>query len=212
MFGRFDPADTDRRVGATRRTTHAFYRTRRGQWMVTSLAARDWDPVQSSSVPMDRLRFGDFTGDGVTDVLAVSNGRWSISQSARGSWRRLNRHLDDPVRNLFIANMDADDNIDDILRLDIEHTNSRWTSAARTRMTWYRSKNGREPWTRWKEYDFGYDRSWETVVPRYGFVGRFGLTPRGGTLVIDPLRYGNFHSDAARVVGASLSWKSAFPY
>ena len=35
---------------------------------------------------MSRLRFGDFTGDGVTDVLAVQNGRGLTGVRERISW------------------------------------------------------------------------------------------------------------------------------
>lgn len=74
-FGRFDPHIRDHRPGVTRRTTHAFRRTPSGEWLVTSLSAPAWQHAQSSSFPMSKLRFGDFTGDGVTDVLAVQNGK-----------------------------------------------------------------------------------------------------------------------------------------
>jgi hypothetical protein len=63
-FGRFDPNIRDHGPGVTRRTTHAFRRTRSGQWQVTPLSAPAWQNAQSSSLPMSQLRFGDFTGDG----------------------------------------------------------------------------------------------------------------------------------------------------
>ena len=40
----------------------------------------------SSGFPMSALRFGDFDGDGVTDVLAKENGRWAISSGAALPW------------------------------------------------------------------------------------------------------------------------------
>jgi hypothetical protein len=70
-FGRFDLNVRDDRPGAARRKTHAFRRAPDGQWFVTPLSRVDWKPAESSSFPMNRLWFGDFTGDGVTDVLAV---------------------------------------------------------------------------------------------------------------------------------------------
>ena len=212
VFGRFDPNDRDERPGATRRTTHAFRRARTGQWVVTPLTTRDWQPVASSRFPMNELRFGDFTGDGVTDVLAVESGRWAISRSARGTWRRLNRTLGDEVANLYIANMDADDNIDDILRLDIETRGRSNTPARITRARWWRSKNGREPWQLWKSYEFKFSNTPEFVTPRDGFVGRFGAAPGGGTLIIGPTRFGHFHSKAAGTTRALRDWKSVFAY
>ena len=213
VFGRFDPNVRDHRPGATRRTTHAFLRGRTGQWLVTPLTGRDWQPVQSSSFPMSKLRFGDFTGDGVTDVLAVESGHWAISESARSGWRRLNPTLGDAVENLFIANMDADDNIDDLLRLDTKTWIGGSSSTARfTRATWYRSKNGREPWRLWKDHEFAYTVSPETVSPGYAFAGRFGAAPGGGTLVIGPTRLGYFHSQAEIAAGAAPDWTSVFAY
>ena len=212
-FGRFDPRQRDHRPGVTRRTTHAFQRASDGQWFVTPLSGPDWKPVQSSSFPMNQLRFGDFTGDGVTDVLAVESGRWAISESATSPWRRLNASLGDAVRILFIANMDADDNIDDILRLEREEiqVNDR-PRENRVKFTWWRSKNGIEPWRRWKEYTFRYVVGPEFVPPYVGFAGRFGAAPGGGTLVIDPSRFGHFFSVAETDVGAALDWTSLFPY
>jgi hypothetical protein len=215
QFGRFDPSQRDHRPGATRRTTHAFWRkpTDR-QWRVTPLSSPDWKPVQSSRFPMKQLRFGDFTGDGVTDVLAVENGRWAISESATGTWRRLNSRLGNAVENLIIANMDPNDNIDDILRLErqIKRTQIGSLSRVRTTFTWWRSKNGTEPWRKWKDYVFEFIDSREVVLPTFGFAGRFGAAPGGGTLVIDQNRLGHFYSEAEIAAGAAPDWTSLFPY
>jgi hypothetical protein len=213
-FGRFDPSVRDDRPGATRQTTHAFRRAPDGQWFVTPLTGPDWEPVQSSSFPLGKLRFGDFTGDGVTDVLAVNGGRWSISEAARGSWHRLNDTLGDDVSGLFIANLDADDNIDDVLKLDrsVVHTTNANEFVAK--LVWWRSKNGTQPWVKLKSYSytFTYTGFSDHVLPVYGFAGRFGAAPGGGTLIIDPFRRGQFFSPAEALVGASPEWSSLFAY
>jgi hypothetical protein len=72
---------------------------------VTPLSAADWQPVPRSSVPPERLRFGDFTGDGVTDVLAVVSGRRAISESARMRWRALNADTGEAALRSFISAM-----------------------------------------------------------------------------------------------------------
>jgi hypothetical protein len=51
---------------------HAFWRMLDGEWRVTSLSAPNWQHEQSLSFPMSELRFGDFTGDGVTYVLGAT--------------------------------------------------------------------------------------------------------------------------------------------
>jgi hypothetical protein len=166
---------------------------------------------------MSELRFGDFTGDSVTDVLAVENGHWAISESAISQWRTLNQTLSDPVRNknIFIANMDADDNIDDVLRLDREVISGGQqgvpTDSELARLTWRRSKNGTATWALWKSYPFMYPvDNPDYVPPSFGFVGRFGTAPGGGAMVIDASRIGHFFSPAQGAQGAE--WLSLFPY
>lgn len=215
QFGRFDPNVRDHRPGARLPTTHAFWRRADGQWFVTPLSHPDWQPAQSSGFPMSKLRFGSFGGFGNTDVLAVENGHWAISESASGPWRTLNQTLSDPVENLYIANMDPDDNIDDILRLDRQVLTSTLGGIEyqRVQLTWWRSKNGRESWKQWKTYTFQYPVVPETVPVHFGFVGRFGAAqPGGSTLVIDENRVGQFFSSTEKIGGASPDWASLFPY
>jgi len=224
-FGRFDLRMNDHRPGVTRRTTDAFRRLPNDQWVVTPLSHPDWQPIGGSGFPMSQLRFGDFTGDGITDVLAVEEGHWAISESGRFPWRRLNATLSDPVANLFIANMDTDDNIDDILRLDYKSGN--WSGGWRVTLTWWRSRNGTQPWTVWKQHDFDFplrtpypeNLSTPEYVPQeegyghgYGFVGRFNAIPGGGTLAIDEMRLGHFFSESVRRAGALADWTSPFLY
>jgi hypothetical protein len=203
-FGRFDPNVRDHRPGATRRTTHAFRRAPDGQWFVTPLAAPDWQPVQSSSFPMDRLRFGDFTGDGVTDVLAVVSGRWAISESARSEWRRLNPDLGDAVAPLLIADLD-NDNIDDSIRLKTEG------GGGTLKLTWWVSDDGRSRWRKLKTFSFG-TYAIAASPGLFGFAGRFGAAPGGGVLLTDPDRKGRFFSEAEAGAGASPEWSSVFAY
>ena len=179
--------------------------------------------IGSSGFPMNQLKFGDFTGDGVTDVLAVEEERWAISESARYPWRRLNPTLREPVANLLIANMDPEDNIDDILRLDRKFQ-AIGLQGLRVTLTWWRSRNGTEPWKKWKEYVFTYRRGLPFAVsprsaqtPEFitsgdGFVGRFGVAPGGGTMIIDPSRWGRFYSEAEIAARAAADWTSLFPY
>jgi hypothetical protein len=220
QFGRFDPNDRDHRPGATRRTTHAFHRAENGEWRVKKLSdpASAWEYVGGSSFPLSELRFGDFTGDGVTDVLAVESGHWAISESARWPWRPLNASLKDKVAGLFIANMDPDDNIDDILRREIQvkPASIGWPPSKDLdfEVIWWRSKNGVDRWREFKRYSFKYP-SWQPrgvgfVYPGFGFVGRFGAAS-GGTLTVDEKRIGHFFSPGSAQV-APPEWTSLFPY
>jgi hypothetical protein len=195
VFGRFDLGVIDRRPGATRRTTHAFRRMEDGQWRLTRLSAPAWIDAQSSSKPLNKLRFGDFTGDGVTDVLAVVEGRWQISEGAQRPWRPLHAQLGDAVENLLIANMDADDNIDDLLR--VGRTGGKFV--------WWRSKNASESWQELKSYPIGILSPLPLV-----FVGRFA--PGGGLLTIQQDRRGRFYRPAELPGGAPADWTSLFAY
>jgi len=203
-FGRFDPHSPDLRPGATRRTTHAFRRLSNGQWQVTMLAAPAWRDAQSSSFPMSSLRFGDFTGDGVTDVLAVQGGRWSVSRSAAGSWERLNQHLSDDVKSLFITDLNHN-NIDDLIKLERSVLGT--PVGLVERFTWWVSDDGRSRWRKLKTYLF-----LAASPPAFGYAGRFGAAPGGGLLLIDHGRIGRFHSPAEVAAGAPPDWSSLFAY
>lgn len=203
-FGQFDPNIRDHRPGVTRRTTHAFQRAANAQWYVTPLTGPNWQPVGSSSKPMNQLRFGDFTGDGVTDVLAVESGRWAISESAIGSWRPLNSRLSDNVGTLFIADLD-NNNVDDIIRLESRG------NASSVRLEWWVSDDGTSDWRPLKSYDFLIPFG-QTNIPLFALTGRFGSAPGAGVLIADFWRIGQFYSSAETAVGALPNWKSLFAY
>jgi hypothetical protein len=84
-FGNFDPSVRDH---TGKWITGAFWRDPTGQWFVTPLNKVDWQYIGGSSFPLKDLKFGDFDGDGVTDVLAVVAGRWAISSGGRGTWKQ----------------------------------------------------------------------------------------------------------------------------
>ena len=203
VFGQFDPNVRDHTPGATRRTTHAFWRTQNGVWLVTPSSAPDWREVQSSSFPMSKLRFGDFTGDGVTDVLAVQNGRWSISESGSSPWQIVNQSLSDDVRSPYIADLN-NNNIDDLIKL--QHT---FGFGSET-FTWWISDDSRSPWRKLKTYSFPYFQN--SSIPVFAFAGRFGVAPGGGVLLIDQHRIGHFFSEGEIPAGVSPDWASLFPY
>ncbi len=212
-FGRFDPNQRDHRLGVKKPETHAFWRSPDGQWFVTPLSHPDWQPVESSDTPFSQLRFGDFNGDGVTDVLANIGGHWSVSDSAREGWRTLNSSLNDPVGDggIFIANLDLDDNIDDVLKLEVKNRTPGEPLFLRLEINWWRSKNGTEPWKLWETYTARFpNRNPDFEMPGHGFVGRFGAAKTVGTLLIDENRIGHFQSLGQD--GQVIEWKSLFPY
>jgi hypothetical protein len=220
QFGRFDPRVRDHRPGVTRKTTHAFWRSPDGGWYVTPLDRVAWTQIGSSSFKFQDLLFGDFDGDGVTDVLAIEQGHWAYSSAGRTQWQRLN-NLNDPVQGLLVANMDADDNIDDILKLVRTDTPISAT-LIRTKLTWWRSKNAVEPWKVWSEQTFDCNPRDPDVALACGssYLGRFGAIPGdhqtvvkpnregAGTLTIDPWRRGYFYNPAEKLTGRPATWTS----
>jgi len=196
-FGRFGPPPEGVDPDEVPPTTHLFRRASDGQWSITRLDEIAWEEVERSKKPMNQLRFGDFTGDGITDVLGVIDEGWAISEGARTPWRPLNP-LSDGTGSLFVANLDDDDEIDDVLKL------SRATSIAprATTFRWLRSRNGTGPWTPFAQHEL------PGRVRAHGFVGRFRPDGHGATLLIPPDRVGRFRSEAA----SPAEWVSTFSY
>jgi len=219
-FGRFDPKSPDFNRGI-RPPTHAFWRGDPGNWFVTPLSQPGgWTLTQTSGFPFSDLRFGDFTGDGVTDVLANEGGHWAISESARGGWRNLNPTLNDAVKNsnIFIGNMESTDNIDDVLRFDLgvkTNANQLFHSYPITvtyTATWNLSSNGTSPWSSWKTYTFAFDDTYSEDFVGMGpaFLGQFRGAPGLATLTIDENRIGHFYSPAQGK--DRQEWQSLFAY
>jgi hypothetical protein len=211
-FGRFDPASPNL-SRAILPPTHAFWRGDNGFWFVTPLPhPGGWTLTQSSSFPFADLRFGDFTGNGVTSVFANEAGRWATSYAAREPWKKLNPTLDDTVykSNIFIAKMDPIINIDDVLRFDVSIT-PQYPLVTETG-TWKISTNGTSPWTTWKAYSFGFDDRHPEDFVGLGaaFVGQFRVPPGEAALTIDPNRYGHFYGPTQSKGG--VEWESLFPY
>lgn len=186
-FGRFDPNVRNQMPNSSRKATHAF-RVRDGRWEVTSLTAPNWTQVQGSGKSFADLRFGDFTGDGVTDVLAVNGGRWSISESATSGWRQLNPTLGDEVGPLLIADID-NNNRDDIIRV-VRRTSSTSISSAHWEVEWQVSFDGVTPWQTVKTCAFQHLLDKANVAPIFAFTGRFDDAPGADLLTIEPERRG----------------------
>jgi hypothetical protein len=68
--------------------------------------------TQTSSFRVNELRFGDFDGDGRTDVLGVVNNAWRVSYAATSSWSFLRSKLTDTVDRLLIADFDGNSHAD----------------------------------------------------------------------------------------------------
>lgn len=208
-FGRFDLSQRDHRAGATRPTTHAFWRTPSGQWKITTLTGpnQGWKDVGSSGFPMSALRFGDFDGDGVTDVLAVESGHWAISSGAAARWSRINPTLGDAVSGLYIADVD-NNNKDDLIRRKYRAVPAGGGQVVET-IEWEISYDGATPWKPLKSYRWV---SPGLAQPVYAFAGRFGTAPGAGVLTVDRGGTGLFYAPLESRVGARPDWTSTSRY
>jgi hypothetical protein len=92
------------------------FMTNESVWFVAP-SGHGWAPVNTSSFPMSHLRFGDFDGDGRTDVLGVNGGKWSIASAALGDWVTLGGISTSSLDGLFVADLDGD-GIADVVKDD----------------------------------------------------------------------------------------------
>ena len=56
------------------------------QWRYSSGGVSNWVNLASDPTPLSQLRFGDFDGDGRTDVFSISGGQWRYSSGGVSGW------------------------------------------------------------------------------------------------------------------------------
>jgi hypothetical protein len=65
----------------------------------------------SSNAPTD-LRFGDFDGDGETDVFSIDGGTWAFSSAAQGGWQSLSEPSTSTMEGIWVGDYDGDGTAD----------------------------------------------------------------------------------------------------
>lgn len=116
---------------------------------------------------------------------------------------------------MLIASVDADDHVDDLLRVDrraVRLGSGPGAAPTRVEVTVWRSRNGTGRWEAWQRGTWVVPPTSDVVLPAWAFAARFGVAPGGGTMLIGPDRHGNFFSDAERARGASPTWTSTVAY
>ncbi|MSP63362.1 MAG: VCBS repeat-containing protein [Myxococcales bacterium] len=99
--GRFDSNGKD----------DVFVRASDGGWYFSSAASGPLTRLGSSGVAMSELRFGDFDGDGLTDIFRADGTKWWVSWSGRSTWSALNTSVG-RVADLRFGDFDGDGTTD----------------------------------------------------------------------------------------------------
>ena len=89
------PTDPNAQIGQRRELSegdvagvHAMYPI--GRWRVSWGGTGRWEEINTSRVGFDRLAFGDFNGDGKTDVFTSDGQRWRVSWGGTSRWEEIN--------------------------------------------------------------------------------------------------------------------------
>ena len=164
-----------------------FRRAPDGQWSIISPRIYGWTPLQSSSFALSDLRFGDFNADGITDVIALQGGHWSVSWGARSTWQPLNTTLSDSLGSVLITDIDGNGR-DDVLR---------YVATSTISGRWDVSRDGRTGWQPLASQTWPVGLS--PIAPAYsvfGLVGRFDTANSGDLLSVDYSRHSQIFSPA----------------
>lgn len=86
-----------------------FERGPNGEWTAYYSPDMAPHPMGGSSFPIEKLHFGDFDGDHITDILSVSAGHWAWSRSGTQPWAPRNSRYDDEdlTADIVIGNFDG---------------------------------------------------------------------------------------------------------
>ncbi len=57
------------------------------KWYVSYGANSPWKYLNTSNVTLDKIKLGDFNGDGKTDAFATWGGKWYISYGGNSPWK-----------------------------------------------------------------------------------------------------------------------------
>ena len=82
------------------------------EWKVSYGGTSPWQHLNTSQYVVDDLGFGDFDGNGRTDVFGIRGGKWSVVWNGTNSWTTLNDPLSTDVEGLVFADFNGDGKTD----------------------------------------------------------------------------------------------------
>ena len=148
---------------------------------------------------MKDLRFGDFDGDGVTDVLGIIAGKWMVSYRATSIWIALPKSLTNTMNGVVVADFDGDGRADIATSTEmVVHTFPTPTIS----YTWQFSSAGATDWTTRSPQSGG---QWPVPIAGVAAIGNFDGKPGA-----DILFWGN-DQHVYIVSGGSLQGPASSP-
>jgi FG-GAP-like repeat len=66
------------------------FRSSGGKWQVSFGGTGTWQDINTSSIGLSALRFGDFDGNCRTDIFRSAGGQWRVSFNGTGQWQTIN--------------------------------------------------------------------------------------------------------------------------
>src|SRR5215475_1296558 len=82
-----------------------------GAWFTSDGGTGPWIKINESCVPPEKLRGGDFNGDGKTDVFTTWGGEWRVSFGGNTAWQIINTSAFD-VSDLRFGDFNGDGKTD----------------------------------------------------------------------------------------------------
>lgn len=139
-------------------------------WYVAAEGSGPWIRSGPSSFRVEDVRFGDFNGNGTTDVFGYVGGRWSFSDGTTVNWAPLPVTLTSDISTLFVADIDGN-HVDDIVTFDIVSSSQPLSGQLR----WKYSKDAAADWAGIAVTD---------LSTRFAAVGRFRSAPSSGAALL----------------------------
>jgi hypothetical protein len=177
-------------------------------WYLSSGGTQPFVEVNTSGFRVEDLRFGDFDGDGLTDVFGVTSGTWSYSKSAQGFWADgyLRQSLA-PIDALVVADFDGDGLADVATISDYDIVNAAYSVPVFDVLgfTWQISHGGVEGWSNHRvtpETGCRLDDFPQSVLQEAGLVAAVGQFDN--TVGADMLVWGSTHASNLCIVSGGV--------
>jgi uncharacterized membrane protein len=174
-------------------------------WIVSYEAEGGFSSLSASGYSIDSLRFGDFDGDGKTDVFVSNNGQWFVSYGGKSAWTSL-AGASYSIDSLRFGDFDGDGKTDVFVS-----NNGQWYVSYGGTSNWAPLAGAGYSIDRLRFGDFDGDGKTDVFVSNNGqwFVSYGGTSNwaplAGSSYSINNLRFGDFDGDGKTDVFAVTS-------